>query len=148
MTFAPSGDASYSEGWPGASGRDWVGWEGRALKGAAPGVPCSSDAVFASRSRFPRRPARLRAGHPCDFRTADVNPPPPSTPRFPSAQQPGEDAGLCVVTARFRGEPRTCPRGTTGRAAVVPGLEQTAFQAPSGRVVRGVVSILRRHPGI
>ena len=45
VTFAPSGDASCSEGWPGASGRDWVGWEGRALKGAAPGVPCSSDAV-------------------------------------------------------------------------------------------------------
>ena len=81
MTFAPSGDASCSEGWPGAAGGDWVGSEGRAVKGAGPGgVPCSSDAVSASRSRFPRRPARCRAGHPCDFRTADL----PPTPRAPS----------------------------------------------------------------
>lgn len=69
----------------------------------------------------------------------------PPTPHPPSAQQLGEDAGLCMVTAKFRGEPRKRPRGTTGRAALVPGLEQTAFQAPSGRVVRGVVSILLRH---
>lgn len=137
VTFTPSGDASCSEGWPGASGGDWVGSEGRAVKGTGPGVQCSSDAVSASRSRFPRRPARRRAGHPCDLRTVEL----PPTPREPSNlgrmrgcawSLPGSEENL--------GSARVGPL-----AALVPGLEQTAFQAPSGRVVRGVVSILRRH---
>lgn len=93
MTFAPSGDASCSEGWPGAAGGDWIGSEGRAVKGAGPGVPCSSDGVSASRSRFPRRPARCRAGHPCDFRTADL----PPTPHPPPPERPATWGGCGAV---------------------------------------------------
>lgn len=133
LTFASSRDEPAPRGRQGRLAGP--GSEGRVFKGAGPGVPCSSDLVSASGSWSPAGRVILVTSEPETHR---------------SAAHPGEDAGVCVVIARFRGEPRKCPRGTTRRAALAraPGGSWTVFQAPCGKVVRRVVRMQRIHPGI